>query len=54
LWTHNIYPTKDEFFQATEEYLSVKHADFFDGLSEQRWISQYEGEIKHEVILEQF
>jgi hypothetical protein len=54
LWIHNIYPTKDEFFQATEEYLSVKHADFFDGLSEQRWISQYEGEIKHEVILEQF
>ena len=41
-------------FQATEAYLSVKHADFFDGLSEQRWISQYEGEIKHEVILEQF
>ena len=54
LWTHNIYPTKDEFLQATEHYLSLRHADLFDSLSEQRWISQYEGEIKQEVILEQF
>jgi len=54
LRTFNIYPTKEEIFKATEEYLSYKHVDFFENLSEQRWISQYEGEIKQEVILEQF
>ena len=40
--------------QFTEEYLSAKHAEYFEGLSEQRWISEYELEIKPEVILEQF
>lgn len=54
MWTYKIYPTKDEFLKATEEYLSEKHRDYFEGLSEQRWISQYEGDIKQEVILEQF
>jgi hypothetical protein len=54
LWQYNIYPTKDEMLQFTEEYLSAKHAEYFEGLSEQRWISEYELEIKPEVILEQF
>lgn len=54
MWTNYIYPTKDEFLQATEAYLTLNHGDYFETLSEQRWISQYEGEIKHEVILEQF
>lgn len=54
MWQRKIYPTKDEFLQATELYLSTKHADYFEALSEQRWISEYELEIKPEVILEHF
>jgi hypothetical protein len=54
LWQRKIYPTKDEFLQATEHYLTIKHGDYFEALSEQRWISEYEIEIKPEVILEHF
>ena len=54
MWQRNIYPTKDEFLKGTEYYLTTKHTDYFEVLSEQRWISDYEFEIKPEVILEHF
>ena len=54
LFLLNIYPTKEEFFHATEYCLAEKHANFFKSLSEQRWIFRYECKIKQDVILEQF
>jgi len=54
LFNENIYPNKDEFYDATIDYMVKNHGEFFENLSEIRWRVFYNKNIDRQVILEQF
>ena len=37
----NIYPSKEEFRDATEAYLAENHSEFYNNFTEVRWTSFY-------------
>ena len=52
LFNKNIYPNKDEFYDATIDYIVKNHGEFFENLSEIRWQVFYNKNIDKQVILE--
>jgi len=44
-----IYPSKEEFREATEAFLAEYHEEFFSKFSEIRWTSFYDKHIYQKV-----
>lgn len=44
-----IYPSKEQFREATEAYLAEYHEEFFGKFSEIRWTSFYDKHIYQKV-----
>ena len=51
LFNISIYPLKDEFREATEEYLKANHQEYYNGFSKTQWSTFYNNKIHQEVIL---
>jgi hypothetical protein len=51
LFNISIYPSKDEFREATEEYLKANHQEYYNRFSKTRWSTFYNNKIHQEVIL---
>ena len=45
----NIYPTKEELREATEEFLKIRHQDFFNKFTKPQWISYFNNKICQDV-----
>ena len=51
LFNISIYSSKDEFREATEEYLKANHQEYYNRFSKTRWSTFYNNKIHQEVIL---
>ena len=54
LFANSIYPTEDEFKDATENYVIANHPEFYEDLSEKRWTLFYNNHIYSSVSLKYF
>jgi len=45
-----MYPTKDEFKNATEQYLARAHESYFNSFSEKKWDIFYQLNIQKKVV----
>ncbi|CAB4446639.1 unnamed protein product [Rhizophagus irregularis] len=45
----SIYPTKEELREATEEFLKIRHQDFYNKFTKTQWISYFNNKICPEI-----
>ena len=49
--TRFIYPTQNELWEITKEYVLENHFDYFKGFTKKCWIAHYEKNIYNPVRL---